>query len=310
MKSQKPKSKKTKIKDKKFNHLAISQHHKKPTLSQRSSNFNRSNFLQKSHSTNQSKPNSFRGIWLCGKHPIFTILAKKRRQIFEILVTQNTILELEEFLEKNSLKPAFKHLIRLVENEQIEAVLGKNSQTQIHQGVAVNCSSLPVKNQNQLLEELAKFGEGEKLPTLLLLDQISDPHNIGAIIRSAISFGVNKIIFCEHAAPKENATIVKASAGTIEMADLFVVTNFNNLIEKLKKIGYWCVGLAGEGSASIKSAKEYKNVALIIGSEGDGLRSLVKKNCDLLARIEIDAQVESLNASVAAAIALYEMNQT
>ena len=88
-----------------------------------------------------------------------------------------------------------------------------------------------------------------------------------------------------------------------------MVVNFNNLIEKLKKIGYWCVGLAGEGKTSIQTLKEYKNIALIVGSEGDGIRDLVKKNCDLLAKIEIDKEVESLNASVAAAIALYELTR-
>ena len=246
-----------------------------------------------------------KGIWLCGKHPTFTILQKKRRQIFEILATKNTILELENFLVEKSLLN-LKPLIKIVENEKIESLFGAN---QIHQGLAVNCSHIPPKNQNDLLAELNKFEPNAKLPTLLLLDQISDPHNIGAIIRSAIAFGVTKIIFCEHGAPKENATIVKASAGTIEMADLFVVTNFSNLFEKLKKIGYWCIGLAGEANEQTSSIAEFKNIALVIGSEGDGLRNLVKKNCDALLKIKIDSQVESLNASVAAAIALYEINK-
>ncbi len=242
-------------------------------------------------------------IWLCGKHPIFSILQKKRRKIFTILVTQNTSSELEDFLQKNSLTN-LKPLVKIADNDKIETLLGKN---QVHQGFAINCSALPTKNQHQLLEELYKLPQGTALPTLLLLDQISDPHNVGAIIRSAISFGATKIIFCDHHAPKENATIVKASAGTIEAADLFVVTNFSNLFEKLKKIGYWCVGLAGEGTTPIEKIKEYKNIAIVVGSEGDGIRDLVKKNCDLLTKITIDTQVESLNASVAAAIALYEL---
>jgi len=245
-------------------------------------------------------------LWICGKHPTLTILEKKRRKIFEILATQNSISELEKFINKHALSH-LSPLVKLVDNEKIEAIFGKN---QVHQGFALRCLRLPTKTQNDLLAELQEIAKTENaLPTIILLDQISDPHNIGAIIRSAVSFGVTRIIFCEHNSPKENATIVKSSAGTIELADLFVVTNFSNLIEKLKKIGYWCVGLAGEGKVGLVQVKEYKNIALIVGSEGDGIRDLVKKNCDLLARIEIASEVESLNASVAAAIALYELEK-
>lgn len=262
------------------------------------------NRQQKSSSQINRGPQN--GLWLCGKHPVFSILATKRRQIFEVLVTKNSLSELESFFKKNALSE-LNHLVKLVDSDTIIEACGPSH---IHQGIAVNCSPLPTKNQNELLHELNAIEDKKDLPKLLLLDQISDPQNIGAIIRSAISFGVTKIIFCEHNSPKENATIVKAAAGTIEFCDLIVVTNFNNLIEKIKKIGYWCVGLAGEGTFTLKEAQTYDNIALIVGSEGDGIRSLVKKNCDLLVKIAIDEKVESLNASVATAIALYELSKS
>lgn len=249
------------------------------------------------------KRNTEDKLWLFGKHPVFTVIKKQRRRIFEILVTKNSASELEDFLQKNSLTH-IKPLAKIVDNHRIEAVVGKN---QTHQGFALHTENLKIRNQLELLEELYSKQESNSLPTLLLLDQISDPHNVGAIIRSAASFGVKKIIFCEHNSPKENATIVKTSAGTTELVDIFVVTNFGNLIEKLKKIGYWIIGLASDGKAKITTAKEYKNIALIVGSEGKGLRDLTKRNCDILTKIEIDYEVESLNASVAAAIALYEL---
>lgn len=250
----------------------------------------------------ESSPNS---ILIFGKHPTFAVLEKKRRRIFEIFVTRNTQNELEDFLRKKSLQ-AHTNLISIIDNDRIEALIGKD---QAHQGFVVRAAKLPLKTQNDLLEELYAFEEDAKLPTLVMLDQISDPHNVGAIIRSAISFGAKKIIFCEHNAPKENATIIKASAGTIESAELYVVTNFSNLMEKLKKINYWCIGLDGYATHKISEIRDYKNVALIIGSEGNGIRDLVKKNCDVLARIEIDKEVESLNASVAASLALYELSK-
>lgn len=265
--------------------------------------------MQKIRARNQKKDNSSPdSLWLCGKHPVFLALQKKRRKILQILATPNAASELEVFLKQNSLTN-FRPLIKIADRDKIDGIVGKN---QVHQGIALNCSKLPTLNQHDLLQELydlqnANSESGKSLPTLLLLDQVSDPHNIGAIIRSAASFGAKKIIFSEHNSPKENATIVKSSAGTIEFVDLVVVTNFNNLIEKLKKIGYWCIGLDGYGTASIAEARSYKNIALIVGSEGNGMRDLVKKNCDLLVKIDISPEVESLNASVATAIALYEI---
>lgn len=256
--------------------------------------------IKKAPKINSSK------LWLCGKHPVFSVIKEKRRQIFEILANKNSILELEEFLQKNGAND-LKHLIKLCDNRKIEEAVGENH---IHQGLAILCSKLDEKNQNDLLEELYRLKEKtQKLPPLLMLDQISDPHNIGAIIRSASAFGVTKIILCEHNAPSENATIAKSSSGTIELIDLIKVTNFNLLIEKLKKIGYWCLGLAGEAKEDISQVRNYENIALIIGSEGNGIRKLVKKNCDLLVKINIDENVESLNASTASAIALYELSK-
>ena len=239
-----------------------------------------------------------------GKHSVFSALKQKRRTIFQILVTKNTKSDLELFLQKQQIQ-VNQNLIKLVETNQIESLVGKD---QLHQGIVIECSRLPIKNQFELLEELHSL-EKSQLPNLLLLDQLSDPQNIGAIIRSAVSFGITKIIFCEHNAPKESATMARASVGTIEMADLIVVTNFSNLIEKLKKIGYWCVGLDGGSNHQISEIRNYDHIALIVGSEGSGIRDLVKKNCDILTKIIIDDKVESLNASVATSIALYELSK-
>lgn len=243
-------------------------------------------------------------IWLFGKHPVFNALIKKRRKISRILVTKNSEAELRKTIQKHNLG-RLNSLIKIVDISQIETTIGKN---QPHQGLALLCTKLPTKDQFDLLEELYALDKKE-LPNLLLLDQVCDPQNVGAIIRSAVSFGVQKIIFSEHNAPKENSTIAKASVGTIEEADLIVVTNFSNLMEKLKKIGYWCIGLDGQSNTDIGDVKNYDNIALVVGSEGKGIRDLVKKNCDVLAKINIDKSVESLNASVATSIALYEMSK-
>jgi len=253
------------------------------------------------NSKHQKNPPSNQ-IIIYKKHPVYSAIINKKRNIHKILATKSSSLELTEFLKKNNI--SLKTKIEIVENQQITNLVEEKN----HQGIAAFCSKLPIKNQYDLLEKLYEIKESQqKLPPLLLLDQISDPHNVGAIIRSATAFGVKNIIFCEHNAPKENITMIKTSVGTIEQANIFIVTNFNNLIEKLKKINYWCIGLDGSAKADIKEIKKFDDIALIIGSEGDGIRQLVKKNCDLLVKIAIDKEVESLNASVATSIALYEL---
>jgi len=254
--------------------------------------------------SNAAMPSKARGVWLYGKHPVFSILQKKQREVFQILATKNSIGELEKFFDAHNLA-YLKPRILLVEPRAIDAIVGAD---QIHQGLALSCSVRPLKSQNNLLDELEKIIASNKaLPPLLIMDQLRDPHNVGAIIRSACAFGVKRIIFPEHNFPKESAVINKSSSGMVENVDLFLVVNINNLMAKLKDLGYWCVGLAGESAASVDKIREYKNIALIIGSEGEGIRDLVKKNCDLLVRIEMDEDVESLNASVAASIALREV---
>lgn len=266
-------------------------------------NLQQSKLKQSLRPKQQNKPLS-KGIWLFGKHSVFLALQKKRREIFEILVTKNSVIELENFLAEKNLSH-LKTRLKLVEARFIDSIVGSD---QIHQGLALNCSTLALKSQNNLLDELENARDkGQKMPPLLIMDQLRDPHNVGAIIRSACAFGVKKIIFPEHNFPKESAVMSKSSVGMIENVDLFLVVNLNNLMAKLKELNYWCVGLAGEAKDSINKIREYKNIALIIGSEGEGIRDLVKRNCDLLVKIEMDRDVESLNASVAASIALREI---
>ena len=258
----------------------------------------KTNFIRKNNHQDDNK------IWITGKHPVFMAIKKNRRKIFEILSTNNTIQELEEFLKINSLNN-LRNLIRIVDNRAMQEIVGINH---LHQGFAILASKLPVYDQLTLLKDLENL-QGENLPPLLFLDQISDPQNVGAIMRSASAFGFKKIIFCEHNSVIENSTIIKASAGNIESLDLIVVNNFNNLIEKLKKLDYWCFGLDSHATTTFEKIKEFKNIVLIVGSEGEGIRHLVKKNCDFLLKVDTNSEVESLNVSVATAIALYEINR-
>jgi len=242
-------------------------------------------------------------IWIAGKNPCLTVLKNNSRQIFEIIITKNNYNFIFEFLSNNSLKNHLKN-IKIVENNFFNNIFSIDF---VHQGIAIKTNKINIRNQFELLEELNKITQKNYLPDLLILDQITDPQNVGAIIRSAVAFNFKKIIFCERNSAKESSSMIKASAGNIEFAEFYYATNINNLLEKLKKIGYWCVGLAGEGKINQKDIAQYNNIALVVGSEGDGIRNLVKKNCDILIRINTNPEVESLNVSVATAIALNEI---
>ncbi len=242
-------------------------------------------------------------IWIGGKNPCLLALKNQKRKIFEIIVNKNNIEDLKLFLNKNSLQHLERN-IRVHENIFFQNIFHKDF---VHQGIAIRASKLEFKTQFDLLEELNLIEDKKQLPDILILDQVTDPQNVGAIIRSAIAFNFKKIVFCEFNSAKETPSLVKASAGNIDFAEIFVAININNLIEKLKKIGYWCIGLAGEGVENEKKIAEYKNIVLVVGSEGLGMRNLVKKNCDLLVRIDTNKEVESLNVSVATAIALNEI---
>ena len=140
---------------------------------------------------------------------------------------------------------------------------------------------------------------------LLLLDQISDPRNFGAIMRSARAFGVPGIITTFRNAASENGVLARAASGALDHVPLIRVVNLARAIEQIRYHGYFVAGLAGDGNAEVSSLGRYKHLAIILGADGSGLRRLSRDHCDVLVRINIDNNSESLNVSNAAAVALY-----
>ncbi len=242
-------------------------------------------------------------ILIYGNHPVKMALLNKRRIIFKIFITQNNKKELDEFILNNKLNIK-KELINIVNNDDI---LAKFSSKIVHQGFVILCSTLNFTNDHDFIAKISKKDKNE-LKNIIILDQLTDLHNIGAIIRSSIAFNVDDIIIPKQNFHGENATICKSSSGAIEKANIILSGNINNLIVKLKDLGYWIAGLDGSGQDNFPKLHNYNPICLVIGNEGSGIRHLVKKNCDLLLKISISDKVESLNASNAAAIALWEIN--
>ncbi|MGO3017575.1 MAG: 23S rRNA (guanosine(2251)-2'-O)-methyltransferase RlmB [Anaerococcus sp.] len=168
-----------------------------------------------------------------------------------------------------------------------------------HQGVMVEVEDFSYK-------DLTSIKDCERI---ILLDEVEDPHNLGAIIRSAEAFGFGAVVIPERRSAKVNSTVYKTSVGAINNIDIVMVKNLNRTIKELKKNNFWIYGLAGEAESSIGEIDLTGKVGLVVGNEGKGLSRLVRENCDALIKIPMLGEVNSLNASVASAIAIYEVTR-
>lgn len=168
-----------------------------------------------------------------------------------------------------------------------------------HQGVVIEVEPL----EDMWLSELLA-GAPERA-ILLVLDQVTDPHNVGAILRSAAAFGVIGIVTQDRHSPPEGGALAKAASGALERVPWVRVVNLARALEEMAEAGFWRIGLAGDAETTLAEALGPKRIALVLGAEGPGLRPNIREHCDALARLPITNEMESLNVSNAAAVALY-----
>ena len=181
--------------------------------------------------------------------------------------------------------------------------LDQMSTTRSHQGIIALAAAHTYYTIDDILEEAASRGEA---PLIVICDELSDPHNLGAIMRSAECAGAHGVIIPKRRSVGLTATVAKASAGAVEYMKVARVTNVNNAINELKEKGVWIYGTAAEGSIPMYRADLTGPAAIVIGNEGDGMSQLVRKNCDVMVHIPMKGKISSLNASAAASILLYE----
>jgi 23S rRNA (guanosine2251-2'-O)-methyltransferase len=212
--------------------------------------------------------------WIYGRHPVLAALDNPARRIQRLLVTRDAEAALPGNCRAETARPEVRS------GTEIAALLPEGA---LHQGFAALCQPLPPLTLDQVLTRL----EGRERACVLVLDQVTDPRNTGAILRSAAALGAVAVIVPERRSPAETAVMAKAASGALEAVDLVRVTNIARALESLK------AALTGR-------------IALVLGSEGGGLRRLVAKTCDHLAALPMRGPMESLNVSAAAAIALYE----
>lgn len=232
-------------------------------------------------------------VWLFGQHPVTAAVGNPNRWIHRLLATRQGLERLAD--------AEIAHDIGVEETDgrELETLLPEGA---VHQGLAALCDPLdPV-----FLEDVIRDGADSK--PILILDQVTDPHNVGAILRSAAIFDAAAVIIQDRNAPPESGTLAKSASGALESVPLVRTGNLSQTIGVLQNSGYWVVGLAGEAGEMLQEVALNRRTAIVLGAEGAGLRRLTAERCDQLVRIPMAPnRIGSLNVSNAAAIALYEL---
>ena len=235
--------------------------------------------------------------WIFGVHAVQSVLKSAPERVEELM------------LQSGRQDDRLKKIQRLAELHGVTVQLAslKNISAKVtgrHQGVIARCADGPTHDEH-FLYALAK--KSAQKGFFLMLDGVTDPHNLGACLRSAACAGVDAVIV-----PKDNSvgltpTVQKVASGAAEVIPLVVVTNLSRTLVNLQELGVWVVGMAGDASASLYDLDVRGASLLVMGSEDTGLRDLTKKHCDFLAKIPMTGDVESLNVSVAAGVAMFEV---
>ena len=223
-------------------------------------------------------------VVMYGWHTVTAALQNPARRVKKLLATENAARRLAE--EGISAKP------EIVRPSAIEDRLEPDA---VHQGLYLEAEPLP----SPAIENVPAKG------VVLVLDQITDPHNVGAIFRSAAAFGVSAIVTTQRHSPDATGALAKAASGALEYVPLVNVQNLARALTALKEKGFLTVGLDSEGEADLATLPLRKPLALVLGAEGKGLRQLTRETCDHVARIDLPGEIASLNVSNAAAVALY-----
>jgi 23S rRNA (guanosine2251-2'-O)-methyltransferase len=241
---------------------------------------------RKSHaprSPGERRPDS---LWIYGIHPVLAALANPRREVRRILASPNAQARLAEAGAAFGIAP------EETTPRDLDRLLGGEA---VHQGVAIEVAPLPPLGLDALHE--ARL--------IVILDQVTDPHNVGAILRSAVAFAADAVVTTGRHAPAETGVLAKAASGALDAIQLIEVQNLARAMEEIGRLGFTRIGLDSEADSPIESAMAGDRIALVLGAEGKGLRRLTRDTCDRLARLSVPGSIASLNVSNAAVLALY-----
>lgn len=227
-------------------------------------------------------------VRLWGRHAVEAALKNPNRRHRKLWATRDGIESLD-----GELPPDFP--VEYADVTDLARLVAKDAP---HQGLVLECEPL----DDIFLDEVL---DAEANRPLVILDQVTDPHNVGAILRSAAAFGAAAIITQDRHAPPESGVVAKSASGALEVVPWVRVVNLARALDEMAEAGYWRIGLTGAADATLAEALPAGPVALVLGAEGEGMRHNIEAHCDALAKLPISRTIESLNVSNAAAIALY-----
>ncbi|MEQ1867487.1 MAG: 23S rRNA (guanosine(2251)-2'-O)-methyltransferase RlmB [Micropepsaceae bacterium] len=234
-------------------------------------------------------------LWIFGHHPVAAVLANPERKILRVMATTEAAAKLA--LDP-SIEPRMLSQIKASSGREIEDVAGDGA---VHQGVAVLTHAL----EHDLSDVLGRLSTSPN-SSIVVLDQVTDPHNVGAILRSAAAFGARAVVAPDRHAPDESGVMAKSASGALEKIPYIKAGNLVRALELVKEHQFWLVGLDMEAPQRLSEIKLDGRIAFVLGAEGEGLRRLVRETCDHVACLPMAGAMESLNVSNAAAVALYE----
>ena len=225
-------------------------------------------------------------VYLYGIHTVRAALDNPHRVKRELLVTPNALLRLKESGEVTGVKQ------REVTPKELDKLLGGEA---VHQGAALE------------VDPVSRFGlaDIQQLRLVVVLDQLTDPHNVGAILRTACAFGADAVITTARHSPRETGVMAKAASGALDLVPMIEVRNLADAIETLKERGLTVLGFDSEAPAPLKARTDDRPMAVVLGAEGKGLRQRTRELCDEMVRLDMPGPIKSLNVSNAAAIALF-----
>ena len=254
-------------------------------------------------------------VWLYGRHAVLAAIRNKNRKIQRLILTpagrDGFEAELAEALAARA-EVAPAPAAETLAARDIERTLPQGT---VHQGIAALCKPLAEPGL-EVLEAKQGGGAGDPvigdMAPVVVLDQVTDPQNVGAVLRSAAVFGARAVVTTQRNAPDATGALAKAASGALETVPYVRVVNLARALAEMRDMGFWIIGLDAGAEKSLSEAKGNGPTALVLGAEGKGLRRLTAENCDILARLPVapgalEAGIGSLNVSAAAAVALYEI---